>query len=254
MAKRRQNRKYKKKRFLPLARFLFFLLVCGALAMAMTLFFKVERVEVSGSSRYDAGQVITAARVDLGDNLFLLNKYDIEDRVTTALPYIGEVRIRRRLPSTLTIEVHETQAAAAVELAGEYWLISDQGKLLERSASREGLVQIVGAMPLMPSAGSVLALAKEASITVDRLLELLRVLEEKGLADIIGTIDCSDLRILALRYGDRFWVELRYDADFPAKMDQLVEAIALLEENERGTIRMTYDKGEVHFIPDETGT
>ena len=142
MARRRRNRRYRRGRFLPLLRILLFLLICGALAAAMTVFFKVEEVSVSGNSRYTAQEVVEASGVALGDNLYLLNKDEIVARLTRELPYLSQVRIRRQLPSTLTVEVTETQAAAAVESGGTVWLISGQGKLLEQGGEAGGLPRI----------------------------------------------------------------------------------------------------------------
>ena len=103
----------------------------------------------------------------------------------------------------------------------------------------------------MPTAGSYLALGTKEHITVPRLLELLAVLEDRGMTRSVRTVDCSDAGILALRYLERFRVELRYDANFEKKMSALTEVAARLEENETGIIRMTYDSGETHFIPGE---
>ena len=251
MARRRRNRRYRRGRFLPLLRILLFLLICGALAAAMTVFFKVEEVSVSGNSRYTAQEVVEASGVALGDNLYLLNKNEIVARLTRELPYISQVRIRRQLPSTLTVEVTETQAAAAVESGGTVWLISGQGKLLEQGGEAGGLPRITGLEPLLPTAGGVLALASESPLSVQRLLELLAVLEEKGMTRAVALVDCRDPDVLRLRYADRFQVELRYDADLSRKMNMLLEVVARLEANETGVIRMTREDGFCHFIPGE---
>mgnify|MGYP002508281195 CR=1 FL=1 len=57
--------------------------------------------EVTGSSRYQAGEVAAASGVELGDNLVLLDKYHIAQRIYTELPYVTEARINRKFPSTL---------------------------------------------------------------------------------------------------------------------------------------------------------
>ena len=233
MARRRRNRRYRKGRFRPLLRVLFFLLVCAALAAAVTIFFKVEHVEVEGASRYSEGDVVAAAGVELGDNLFLLNKYAIRDRLCQELPYISEVQIRRRLPSTLVVGITETEAFAAVADSGGWWLIGMEGKLLEWREDSAGLLRITGVGLLMPTAGSYLALGTEEHITVPRLLELLAVLEDRGMTRSVQSVDCSDAMVLALRYTDRFRVELRYDANFGKKMSALTEEIGRASCRER---------------------
>ena len=245
---RRRNRRYRQGRFLPLLRVLFFLLFCAALAGALTIFFKVEEVTVSGNSRYTVQEIVEATGVEAGDNLFLLNKFDISDRLTHQLPYIGDVQIRRRLPSTLTIEVKEIQAAAAVEVETGWWYISADGKLLELNGDSGSLQQVTGVMPLLPTAGGDLALPEEGNISAQRLLELLQALSDKGMERLVSRVDCSNKNILVLRYSDRFRVELRYDANFSRRLEQLVEVVARLEENETGTIRMTESEDTAYVI------
>ena len=62
-------------------------------------------------------------------------------------------------------------------------------------------------------------------------------------------INCGDPDLLILRYGNRFLVEMKYDANLNKKLNMLLEVVARLEENETGTIRMTREDGTCHFIP-----
>ena len=152
MARRRKSRKYRRGRFVPLLRVLFFILVCAALAVAMTIFFKVEQITVGGNDRYTAEEVVDVSGIELGENMFMLNKYDVISRLTRELPYISTVQLRRRLPSTMAIEVTETQAVAAVESAKAWWLIGADGKLLEKTDSSGSLPRVTGTNPLLPTA------------------------------------------------------------------------------------------------------
>ena len=249
MAKRRKSRKYRRGRFVPLLRILFFLLVCVALAVAMTIFFKVEKITVSGNSRYTSDEIIDATGIRMGENMFMMNKYDVISRLARDLPYIKTVQIRRRLPSTMTVEITEMQAVAAVQSAEFWWLIGADGKLLEKTDSSGNLPRVTGTNPLLPTAGSKLSYPEEGTITDQELLDLLAILEQKGMEKIIVEINCGDPELLVLRYGNRFRVEMKYDADMNRKLNMLVEVVARLEENETGTIRMTREDGTCHFIP-----
>ena len=42
---------------------------------ALTLFFKVETILVTGAGRYSAADIIAASGVETGDNLVLLDRY-----------------------------------------------------------------------------------------------------------------------------------------------------------------------------------
>ena len=133
MASMRHNRKRKRGR----RRFgLLFKLLCGAALVAAatlgaTVFFQVETIAVVGNSRYTAQEVINASGVQVGDNLFQMNKNQISQQILQQLPYVGEVSPQRGLPSTLTIQVTEISAAARVEV---YQDVSAQAAQAEPAA------------------------------------------------------------------------------------------------------------------------
>ena len=77
MAHRRRNRRRRRGSLGPLLRVLSVLLTAVAVVAALTLFFKVDQVVVSGNSRYSAEEIIEVSGVEQGDNLILMDKYHI---------------------------------------------------------------------------------------------------------------------------------------------------------------------------------
>ena len=187
-----------------------------ALTVGATVFFRVETVVVSGNSRYTQEEVVAASGIETGDNLFHMNKYQVAQHIRETLPYVGEVSIQRSLPSTITIQVKEWQAAARVEppadggasyleelqaqaaegdagdgfaaassggaeerpeVAGEAWLISVSGKLLEPAPADSTALSVTGLTALMPRAGSMLAVPTQQAAQKEGLLGLLAELE-----------------------------------------------------------------------------
>lgn len=253
MPKKRKTRRRRRRGGLGrLLRPLSVLLTAVAVVAALTMFFKVSTVEVTGSSRYRDGEVAAASGVELGDNLVLLDKYRIAQRIYTELPYVTEARINRKFPSTLVLEVTETTAVASIQGAGGYWLLSAKGKLVEaaeESAAADYLA-ISGVEALSPAVSHMLELPEESPISRERLAALLEALESRGMMARVDGLDVSDEEILVLGYDGRFQVEMFYDADFDFKLHCLQEAVELLEPNERGVLRMTMqDDNEARFIP-----
>ncbi len=232
------------------------LLAAAAIVAALTLFFKVDKVLVIGGGRYQADVIAAATGVERGDNLILLDKRGIAERIYSQLPYITDVRINQQFPDTLLIEVTETQAVASIQGAGGYWLLcltaNGKVKLVEQAeepAAQEYL-PIVGVEAESPAVGKILELPEGCAMTPAQLRALLEALEERGMLDRADSIDLRDPEILLFEYDGRFQVELFYDADFDFKLHCLAEAVSRLEPNERGTIRMTMkDDNEVRFIP-----
>lgn len=249
--RRRPSRRRRRGSLGPLLRVMSLLLAAVAIVAALTLFFKVDQVLVTGNSRYTQEDILAASGIETGDNLILLDKYRISQNIYTSLPYISEVRINRKLPDTLVVDVTETAASAVIRGDGGWWRLNAHGKLLEQAADTAGCIAIIGLTAQDPAAGKPLALAEGGHMSLERLLELLEALESRGMLARTGSIDASDARRLALRYDDRLRVEMHYTADFGVKLDVVLAWVASLEPNERGTILMTLkDDSKSHFIPD----
>jgi len=253
VARRRRNTRYRRGRLTVLSRILSFVLICVAIVAALILFFKVESIEISGNERYSDEDVFVAAGIEYGENMFLINKYAVAGEITSQLPYVSSVQIRRGLPSTIRILVNEGEADAAVAHAGELWMIDTTGKLLERLpiASDSDTMVIRGCELLLPTEGSFLALPEDGNISGEGLLQLLEAIEKRGMSDRVEWIDCGDEEKLVLRYGGRFDVELPYETDFDKKLLALSEIEKRLEENERGTVILTLNDRSF-FVPENT--
>ena len=252
MARRRRSRRYRRSRLTVPLRILSFLLICGAIAAALILFFRVRTVTVEGNARYTEQQVLDATGIEEGDNMFLLNKYAISAELMRQLPYIQSVQIRRDLPDELVVRITECDGAAAVIQDGEAWIISDTGKLLERPPPSEAgrLVRIRGCQLLPPTVASTMELPADGPISEERLLALLDALEARGMLADVAWIDCGDDEFLELRYLDRFTVQILYDADFDQKLSALEQVVEQLEDNEKGTVILTLPAGQANFRPD----
>lgn len=87
--------------------------------------FAIERIDVTGNQQLTAAQVIEAAGLKLGDNLFKTSLEEAQARLSHA-PWIEFASVRRRLPSRFSIEVRERRAVALLA-AGPLQLVSDEG-------------------------------------------------------------------------------------------------------------------------------
>ena len=129
MARRRHsNQRRRRGSFGFLYKLLSMLVICAAIIVALTLFFRVDTVKISGQQRYTDEQVREASGIQVGDNLILLNKYDVAGNIVEALPYIEDTRINRKLPSTLIIQVSECGKPLAVVQDGYAWLVSSRAR------------------------------------------------------------------------------------------------------------------------------
>ena len=292
MASMRHNRKRKRGR----RRFgLLFKLLCGAALVAAatlgaTVFFQVETIAVVGNSRYTAQEVIVASGVQIGDNLFQMNKNQISQQILQRLPYVGEVSPQRGLPSTLTIQVTEISAAAQVEvyqddsaqaepaaedgsgdsgegdssqtegeelptLADQPWLISASGKLLEAAPEGSGALSVTGLTVLAPQAGTMLAVPQEQQSRLNTLKELLSALEAAGELDQVSSIDLTHSTWVGMRYRENFDARLPLGEDMAHSLAVLSAAVEDTLQTRgpqaAGTMDLTQEMADAIFTPAE---
>lgn len=250
MAAKRRNRRRRRGRASFLLRLLSLIIVVAAIVAALTMFFRIDTIVVEGNERYTDEQIIEAAGVQKEQNLVLLNKYNVKQAIFDQLPYVETVVINRKYPDALILTVTECSASAALSGAGGTWLMSDEGKILERTAQiPEGCVSVTGCELVEPAVGTQAAFSEEDSYKFDRLLTLLRAAEEKQLLGMIGSIDLGDGTAITLTYLDRFTVKMPWDADLAYKLENARTVVDVLEANETGTIDLMTD-GKASFIPD----
>ena len=252
--RRNSSRHHKRGRFAFLYKMLSMLVICGAIIAALTLFFRVDTVEVTGQQRYTAEDIRTAAGVEAGDNLFLFNKYDMAGRIIAQLPYVEEIRINRKLPDTLLTEVEECGRPLAVLQDGYAWLVSPKGKIVEQLApgAATGYAAISGCTLLAPSVGTKIVLATEYASRQESLFSLLGALENAGMLEKVDGIRLDDLSTLYLDYDGRFTVKLPYGADYDFKLMALktyLEDTGVIQDNMSGTFDMQADEDRTYFKP-----
>ena len=257
MARRRKsNRRRRRGSFGFLSKVLCVLLICGAIVVALTLFFRVDTILVTGVQRYTEEEICTASGVGEGENLFLLNKYDVAQNIEEALPYVEQMRISRKLPDTLVIEIQECTAPLALTQDGITWLISPSsqpgGKIVDQgdASLAEEYPVIDGCELLAPSVGSYLTLATEYSLQEESLLDLLRALVDAGMIQEVDAIHLGDPSMLTMEFMGRFTVQLSYGADYDYKLRTLngILETGKIQENMTGTFDMRRDDGKTNFI------
>ena len=244
----------------------------AALTFGATVFFQVEHILIAGNSRYTAQEVEEASGIQLGDNLFRLNKGQISEDIRRKLPYVEELTIVRHLPSqvvecgavasilpssgTSTAEAPAAEEAEDTELpeetgtaAGEAWLISVGGRLLEPAPEDSTALTVTGLTVLSPQAGTQMAVPQAEETRRQGLMALLAALEERGTLEKVSSIDLSAGTEILLRYDGRFDVKLPISGDFIHKLRALEAVVEKRESYETGTMDLTRQDYDVVFSP-----
>ena len=246
------------------------LAVVLALILGMSIFFKVEKVTVSGMMKYTAWDIRQASGIQDGENLLSLSKAQISGNIMTNLPYISSVRVGIKLPGTVHIEVTEVDVTYAVEdTQGAWWQISSQGKVVAALAAAEAqdYTRILGIRIQNPQAGQW-AVAEEPVPEVDEdgveipvtvlgserfslALQILQNLEANGILGKVATVDVTNMGALILWYGTQYQVLLGDRTDLTRKIQAMEGAIVKLGAFDRGIldVRFVISEEDVVHIP-----
>jgi cell division protein FtsQ len=83
--------------------------------------FKVERIEMSRLQHMNRAEIVALSGVKLGDSLLKLDLPHIAEQLEKN-PWVETLKVRRRFPATLTIEITERQPVAVVNMGYLYYL------------------------------------------------------------------------------------------------------------------------------------
>lgn len=254
MAGRRRNRRRRRGRASFPLRVLCLAVVLAAILGALTMFFRIELIVTEGNTRYTDSELIAASGVQQGDNLVLLNKYNVKQAIFAELPYIETVSIQRKYPDALVLSVTECAAAAALPGEdGKWWLMSEQGKLLDASMQAPtDCARVTGCTLVAPASGAKAALSEEDSYKLEHLRALLQAAESNQLLGEIGGVDLGDGTRITFTYQDRFTVYTPWDGDMDRALRAVQKVVSeKLESNETGEINLMnlMSEGRAYFIP-----
>ena len=249
MAGRKYKKRRKKRGGSFILSFLTFAVVVGAIITSITVFLKVAEVEVNGTTRYEASDIIATSGIVSGDNLFAINKFEVAEKILNEYPYIEQIKIRRRLPDTFTFEIVERVPAAYIEGEGNRWLIDNNAYIVELLA-KDAVIKvpkITGCEVVTPREGSELVLKNEDQLIA--LKEVLTSLRKTEMTDKTVRVDMGKLYAINIVMGDRFLIELGDSQELSAKIRMLNAVLSELGEYDKGTINVSAIK-EARFRPD----
>jgi cell division protein FtsQ len=224
------------------------ILIAVSVVVGSVVFFKVDTVEADGFTRYTQEEIASASGVKTGENLFLLDKKEIIENLEQQLPYLKDVSIHWKLPSTVRITGVESQPVAALEVSNGWWYMDETGRLLEFSEDPGTLIQVSGLNLLAPSVGTDLAVDQTYQLKRDSLVALLTAMSDQSLLEDAVSIDMTSTTEIDMQYGERFQVKIGLGSDYDYKMRAMAGMLEQLAESEKGTLDLTMEN-EWHFIP-----
>ena len=248
------KKKQQKKRKVRLYFFLSLFVVAAFIILSLTVFFNINSFEVSGNHIYSDAQIITAAGLGQGDNLFRLNKFKIAEKMVVELPYLGSVNIYRKLPTTLCIEVQETQARFVAYNNGRFVLMDSSLKVLEvLDELPQGAAYLIGVKLSDATPGNKAVFEKE---TLEQTVNtLIQGLQDNFDYEKVSAIDMTELHALRVYYDNhRVKVLLGNTEHLKEKLQLAQNAISQNGLSEKARIDITGGNAAYYRVLEEEET
>jgi len=139
---KKQNKKSKKLAIFKLTS-LIIIILAGIIYFFLSPIFNINEIVITGNEKIPQEEILKLSQVQKGNNVFIKTKYSIIENIKENT-YIGEVKIKRKLPGTLYIEVKERNISYQIEYNENYVYVDSQGYILEISQEKQNLIILKG--------------------------------------------------------------------------------------------------------------
>ncbi len=207
------------------------LLLAVCCILSLTVFFKIDEIEVEGTTRYDNNDIIASSMINKGDNWILCNTGPGEKEIWEKFPYIEKVSIHKKLFDKIVIAVEEAVPTSVIESDGKYVLLSESGKIIDIADSKQTDVpMIMGAKLETPELSSAVHYKNE---NVEEYLEEILKAADKYHLGTLEIIDISNLAKISLQRQNGLKIILGppESIDYKMKTAQKIIEKSLSEED-----------------------
>ncbi len=163
----------------------------------------VAVIKVEGDSIYTKEEIITAAGVSVGDNMFALREENINTLIAAELPYVHSIEIKRQLPDSITLCVTATTDKYLIVNGKNYICVDGYGKILSDEVKdlQEGFFRIKGFKKIQDvQIGAQYTPDEADSERYEIVKSIVTAAENQGIIKS-GVINASDLRNVRLYSG-----------------------------------------------------
>lgn len=119
----------------------FILVIGAAIYFFNSDYFKVKRVNIYGARHISKGNIDKARGMFIGKNIFRIPIRDVKG-IFLSSPWVKDVKIYRDWPDSVNVKVIERKPIASITDGIQYFLVSDDGVVLEVTDTAPDLIQI----------------------------------------------------------------------------------------------------------------
>lgn len=238
---RMKAKKQRKRRLTMLVSFLAALLLIFVTVL-IALFFKVETIEVSGNVKYSAEDIIAECGIEKGSGILTVGSSRVESSIRNSFPAVSDVRIKKRIPSKVIIEVTESKEVMFAAFGEHYYSFDEDLRVVECYDSIED-AELLGMKRIYISditrciTGEMLE-TKDKDIP-EMITELYRNLVKNDLFSEISEIDFRDKFDIQFTMGVKYTVVFGNILECETKLEILDGILKKVGNEYIGTIDLS---------------
>ncbi len=200
------------------------LLMTIALVILSYKLLRLETIEVEGTTRYQAGEIISASGLSVGKPMLKIKPSAVITSIEQKLSYIGDTQLRFELPSTVILSVSEAPVACSIENGSSYVLLSDKFKVLQADSplADANAPIIKGLKAKEVNQGEIFLPEKSEDITV--LQALFNAFAENAFP-VVKEIDLTDISDIKLACQDNCSILLGGTSQLAYKVEFVKEVL-----------------------------
>lgn len=239
---RRKEKKRKKiKRIIRWTSFI--ILLVGTIVFALTSpIFNIKTIEVINNNRISSETIISLSELSTNQNIFKFISSQIINKIKENA-YIEKVKINRKLPDRVQIEVEERTPKYSVPILGNFAYINSQGYILEITQNELNLPIINGVKTTEENITVGNRIIEEDLEILEIILKISDICKENNLENKFTSIDISNKNdyIIYIKEEEKY-IHLGDGTNLTNKMLYIVSII----EEEKGTPGDIFANGDLN--------
>ena len=193
------------------------LLTATGVSLSLTVFFNADTITVTGETSYSAEEIIEVSGVKKTDNLFRLKANRGQTAILNTFPYIENVAIVRRFPTSVEIKVTAAVPDFQFSQEDKIVLVNRDGRVLETNLDKPvaGVTLVKGIAAENPMPCGKLQYTDEEIGTLAAFI--LSELARQGYEQV-GSLDMTQLYDICVLYDNRFILKIGSPSDLEYKL------------------------------------